>query len=185
MANDDDDWFANRFGGDTEDSWRTCTVCTTFELFAGMTDTCCLTERGIACIFPERPQRPPAATQEARARRPPQGSRSRSRSRNRNLSTLAAAAVGRAERAAEGAAEYARIAEDAVHRAHRAADEARAAASHARSQACVARAGGVAAAAAERRVGRVTLLEMGGLTVTTRDGDRWTVSRPSSTQPPA
>ena len=185
MSGDDDDEFARRFGGHTEDSWRICTVCRTFEPFASLTDTCCFNERGIACIFPERPQRPRAATEPARARRPPQGSRSRSDSRNRNLNILAAAAVERAERAADNALTYAQIAEDASCRAHHAAEEARAAASHAAES--VARAGTVAAAAAERRVGRVRMVpsDWGAVTVTTRNGTEWRVTRPSLTQAPA
>ena len=186
MSSDDDDGFARRFGGHTEDSWRTCTVCRTFEPFASLTDTCCLNERGIACIFPDRPQRPREATEPARARRSPQGSRSRSNSRNRNLNFFAAAAVERAARQADNALTYAQIAEDASCRAHHAAEEARAAASHAAD--CVATWGGtVAAAPAERRVGRVRMVpsDWGAVTVTTRNGTEWRVTRPSLTQPPA
>ena len=183
MANDD--WFANRFGGNTEDSWRTCTVCRTFEPFASLTDTCCINERGQACIFPERPERPEAATEPARARRSPQCSRSRSDSRNRNINILAVAAVERAARAADNALTYAQIASDASSRAHHAAEEARAAASHAAD--CVARAGTQAAAPAERRAERVRMVpsDWGAVTVTTRNGTEWRVTRPSLTQAPA
>ena len=129
-----------------EDTWRVCIICSCYEPFQDMTDICCRTERGVACIFPPQGRRGGTDARE-RARGPPQGSRSR----NRNLNTVAAAAHQRAERAAEGAAAAAREAEGAAARAAMAAAEARAAAGAARIHASVAQADRNAAAAARDR----------------------------------
>ena len=188
MASDDDDWFARRFGGDTEDSWRICTVCTTFEPFAGHTDTCCLTARGIACIFPERPQRPRAASPK-RARGPPRGSRSRSNSRTSNHDFLARAAQEAAERAADRAERAGAAARQAAGLAEEAAAEARAAAGAARIHASVAQAARNAAAAPVQRLAVTdgwTQLDPDTRLVSTPDGAIWAVPPPPhSTQPPA
>ena len=138
-----------------EDTWRVCLMCGCFEPFQDMTDTCCRTQYGVACIFPFQHRRGGTDARE-RARGPPQGSRSRSRSCPRNLNTLAAAAHLRAERAAEGAATSAREAGDAAARTAETAAEARAAAGAARIHASVAQAARNAAAAPARRLARTS-----------------------------
>ena len=96
-----------------QDTWRVCIICGCYEAFQDMTDTCCLTERGVACMFP--PQGSSVGTVAlVRARGPPQGSRSRSRNRTSNHDSLARAAHEAAERAADRAGAAAREAEGAA-----------------------------------------------------------------------
>ena len=122
-----------------EDTWRVCINCSGYEPFQDQTDTCCRTERGVACIFP--PQGRSVGTDaRIRARGPPQGSRSRSRNRISNHDSLAEAAHEAAERAADRAGAAAREAEGA---AARAAGRSRGTRGRRRSaDPCLSRAGG-------------------------------------------
>ena len=132
-----------------QDTWRVCIICGCYEPFQVMTDTCCLTERGVACIFP--PQGSSVGTVAlVRARGPPQGSRSRSRNRTSNHDSLARAAHEAAERAADRAGAAAREAEGAAALAAEAALEARLSAGAARGHASVAKAACKASAAPAR-----------------------------------
>ena len=167
-----------------EDTWRVCINCSGYEPFQDQTDTCCRTERGVACIFP--PQGRSVGTDaRIRARGPPQGSRSRSRNRISNHDSLAEAAHEAAERAADRAGAAAREAEGAAAHAAEAAAEARAAAGAARIHASVAQAARNAAAAPARRLPPGRVGEWGRVSVTTPEGAEWAVTRPSSPQPPA
>ena len=170
-----------------QDTWRVCVNCSCFEPFQDHTDTCCRTQRGVACIFP--PQGSSVGTDaRIRARGPPQGSRSRSRNRISNHDSLARAAHEAAERAADRAGAAAREAEGAAALAAEAAAEARAAAGAARIHASVAQAARNAAAAPVQRLAVEdgwTQIDPDTRLVSTPDGAIWTVTPPRSTQPPA
>ena len=132
-----------------QDDWLVCVICGCYQPFAGLTDTCCLRTRGMACLFSPRDSSDGAVAL-IRPRGPPRGSRSRSRGRGADHDTIARAAHAAASREADRAEAGARAAETAAQVATDEAFDAFVSASAAQGHAREARAASKAAAAPAR-----------------------------------